>query len=78
MSKSSDPRKAINDLVKEIKKIFKKHTRTARSRAWSAVTSKGAKPQIDKIIKSPSAVVNGTSSWLSYRDWVESRKTEDE
>lgn len=73
MSQSSDARKTLKELVDGIKKVFKKHSRTARNRAWNALTSKKAQSKMDQVIKNPSIVVNNTNSWLTYSEWVESR-----
>jgi len=75
MSQSSDARKTLKELVDGIKKVFKKHSRTARGRAWNALTSKQAQRTMDQVVKNPSIVVNNTNSWLSYREWVEQKES---
>lgn len=74
-SQNSDARRTLKELVDDIKKVFKKHSRSARDRAWDALTSKRAQKQIDQLIKNPSITVNNTNSWLSYREWVEQKKS---
>lgn len=70
---NSDARKTLKELVDEIKSVFKKHSRSARDRAWDAVTSSRAQKEIKQLIVNPSKPIIGTSRWLSYREWVEQK-----
>lgn len=73
MAQNSDARKTLKELVDGIKSVFKKHSRTARERAWDALTSPRAKEKIQQAAKNPSITISNSSSWLSYREWVEQK-----
>lgn len=66
---NSDARKTLKELVDDIKGVFKRHSRSARERAWDALTSSRAHKEIKELINNPSKVVNDTSRWLSFREW---------
>ena len=71
---NSDARKTLKELVDEIKKVFKKHSRSARDRAWDALITKRAQREIQSLIINPSKPVTGVSRWLSYKEWVDQRR----
>lgn len=71
---NSDARKTLQELVDDIKRVFKKYSRTARERAWDALTSSRGKKEIDQLIKNPSKNVYGVNRWLSFKDWVEEKE----
>ena len=59
---NSDARKTLKELVDDIKSVFKKHSRTARERAWNALTSSRAQEKIHQAIKNPSITISNTNS----------------
>jgi len=67
---NSDARKTLKELVDGIKSVFKRHSRSARDGAWSALKSKRAQEKIDQLIKNPSITVNSTNSWLSFKEYT--------
>lgn len=68
MTSNSDARKTLKELVDNIKRIFQKHSRSARSEAWSALTTQEGEKEIKKLIQDPNRVVNSTSKWLNFKD----------
>jgi hypothetical protein len=66
----SDPRKAVEDLVHDIKNIFKQYTKNARQKSWVAVNSPNGKHLINKIIKDPSVPTIGLARLLNFKEWI--------
>lgn len=73
---SSDPRDALSDLFGCIKGTFKRYDRTARRKAWQAVTSGKGASEVKKLIDNPGQQVTGIPTFLKFKEWV--RLNEDE
>ena len=74
----SDARKAAEDLVGAIRKVFKNYTPTARRKAWSALTTSKGKNIIDRLSKDTSTPVTGLPRLLSFREWEDEQSQSDD
>lgn len=73
MSKKSNKRDAIEDLIKNLRKSFKDMSYPTRKKAWKAVTSEKGKKEIDKIIVNPNRQVDSLLiKRFSFREWIKS------
>ena len=70
MSKS-DPRDALEDMVKGLKSTFGQYNRTARRKAWHAIERPAGKRLIDSLILNPKRPVVGLPRLLSFKEWLE-------
>ncbi len=67
---SSDPRDALGDLFSCLKGTFKRYDRSARRKAWEALTSGNGKSEVGKLINNPGHVVTGVPRFLKFKEWL--------
>lgn len=66
----SNVKKAAVDMAGGLAAVFKKYSRHTREAAWTALTGKDGKKEIDKLIANPDRPIN-TFQKLSFREWMQ-------
>lgn len=69
MSKS-DPRDALEDIVSDLKKTFKRYDRTARRKAWDSLSKPRGKELVRGLLLNPERPVVGLPRLLSFKEWL--------
>ena len=71
MSKVSDARPAVNDLLNAIRGVFKNYTRAAREKSWKqGIETAEGRNAINKMIKNPEVPVVGVYRFLKFKEWI--------
>jgi len=68
---SSDPRKALKDMTKDLASIFKRYDRRARHKAWDSLTSSEGKRFVGKLLNSPTRPIVGVERLLRFKEWFD-------
>lgn len=72
--RSTNTRKAVRELISELRKVFKKYTRNTRKEAWKAITSKKGERFINKLLTDPTLPIIGVERALRFKEWMEIRE----
>ena len=71
MSKSSDARPAVKDLISVIRGVFQKYTRTTREKSWKdGIESADGRKTISRLINNPNVPTPGTYRFLKFKEWI--------
>ena len=55
---SAKPIKAVMDMAKALSQVFKRYTRSTRSRGWKQLTSPKGMRELDQIVRTPTRSLN--------------------
>ncbi len=71
MSKKSNKRDAIEDIVKNLRSSFKDMSYPTRKEVWKAITSEKGKKEINKIIVNPNRQIDSLLiKNFSFKEWI--------
>lgn len=78
MSKTNQTnlKNAIVDLAKSLELVFRKYTKSTRTKAWEKITSKKGEEEVRKILVDPRRQVNTFNKLAndSFSEWVKRRE----
>jgi RNA polymerase-binding transcription factor DksA len=70
----SSSKKAVVDIAKALRGVFKKHTVSNRRDAWEAISNSRGKKEVEKLLRNPNRNIN-TFKQLAFREWLEFEET---
>ena len=69
----STPKAALLDMAAELKKVFHRHSKSARTRAWEKLTHGDGEKQMKYLLVHPDHSLN-TFHRISFKEWLDWRE----